>query len=270
MREGPTTTRARGFAAVSARTKFAVCVVSSVFVVLGSGVHAASATAIREPTAKPFSVAVAGFGVSQPFTVVATGFRPGSLVYIEQCDGTPVKQRGWSPTLNCDLGSAPAPVVAARDGTARFDAGDRNHAFRAFRGESPQTLFNCVVAGEAPPRNGLPAFSNCRVRVSSNNASVTDDQTFFDVRLVNAPRAAATAPTTGTTTAGGAPTATSSNDTTSTDPSSSAASATPSAGSAMGSLAFTGAQLDVLVRGAMLLLGIGVLMSSARPMRRAD
>jgi len=68
-------------------------------------------------------------------------------------------------------------------GFATFSALDRNHAFRPFSGESPQSLFNCVGASQRPPENSLPTFARCTLRVSSNNAAATSDQAFAAIEL---------------------------------------------------------------------------------------
>ncbi|HTL84537.1 MAG TPA: hypothetical protein VL856_05100, partial [Acidimicrobiia bacterium] len=95
---------------------------------------------------------------------------------------------GWAPAANCDLGSSNAPVLADNNGRAVFQPTDPNHAITPFKGESPQSLFNCLSSHEAPlsPSNGLPDFTNCKIRVSTNNVAVTGDQQFFDVSLPDA------------------------------------------------------------------------------------
>jgi hypothetical protein len=118
-----------------------------------------------------------------PLTVVATGFRPSENVYIEQCDGVPPSALRWSPTLDCDNGSSPPAVIADAQGTATFSGDDLSRAFRPFEGESPSSLFNCMSAGKRPPNNQLATFTNCKVRVSSNNASATGDQVFLPIVL---------------------------------------------------------------------------------------
>ena len=101
------------------------------------------------------------------FTIVATGYTPGSLVNVEQCDGVSQTAPGWNPTTNCDLATSFAPVLADATGKATFLATDPNHAFTAFKGESPQSLFNCLSPnGPAlSPINGLPDYRNCKIRV---------------------------------------------------------------------------------------------------------
>ena len=122
-------------------------------------------------------------GVPVAVTVVASGFAAGSLVYIEQCDGVGATTQSWSPTVHCDLGSSPSPAIADVHGVATFTSTDRNHAFRPFIGESPQSLFNCLAPGQRSPANSLPNFSNCKLRVSTSNTEVTADQAFLPVVL---------------------------------------------------------------------------------------
>jgi large repetitive protein len=117
------------------------------------------------------------------FTITATGFTPTAQVFAEQCDGTSPATVGWQPTSNCDLGTSPAPVTADSSGNVTFLASDINHAFVPFKGESPQGLFNCLSAHEADPNDGLPSFTNCQLRVSTNNTAVTSDQSFLTMIL---------------------------------------------------------------------------------------
>src|SRR3974390_101583 len=143
--------------------RLAVVCATLVGVVLAlSGV--ALATSITQPSVSPFVVAGDGAGNPLPFTIVATGFSAGHQVFVEQCDGVPTSAQGWNPLTNCDLSSSPAPVIADQNGTATFDASGA-HAFTPFKGESPQTLFNCLSPNEPPlgPSNGLPAYRNCKI-----------------------------------------------------------------------------------------------------------
>jgi len=138
---------------------------------------AADAATIVQPATSPTVVANA------PMTVVATGFKPGSPVFIEQCDGLAPTTQDWSPTIDCDNGASPPPAIAAMNGQAVFPAAKPDRAFLPFQGESPSSLFNCIAPGSHPPANTLPTFSNCQLRVSSNNAAVTDDQVFRTIVL---------------------------------------------------------------------------------------
>jgi hypothetical protein len=120
--------------------------------------------------------------------VSADGFVAGSTVFVEQCDGTSPTSVGWSPATNCDLGSSPASVSADATGLATFNAADASHAFKPFKGESPQSLFNCLATDDSQPSaNGLPDFTNCQVRISTSNLGVTGDQQFFTITLPTKP-----------------------------------------------------------------------------------
>jgi hypothetical protein len=225
---------------------------------------AAFAATIVRPAGSPFVIPNDAAGRPQPFSVVAAGLRPGRLAYVEQCDGAPLNTPGWSPTVHCDLGTAPAPVIVARDGRATFDIADRNHAFHPFRGESPQSLFNCLAANDATPPNGLPTFTRCRIRVSSNNSTATDDQTFLEVKLTSTPgltpsRDGAPAPAAGAPhTAGPSGSAG--------GPQTGDASATATSGTSadMGRLAFTGAETLLLIRLGYVLVVAGIALAGVR------
>jgi len=103
------------------------------------------------------------------------------LVWIEQCDGRPTTAPNWLPTRDCDLGTAPAAAIADASGTARFPAGDPNHGFTPFVGLGPQGLFNCLTPNGASPKNGLPEYRTCQIRVSSNNNATTTDQVLLTI-----------------------------------------------------------------------------------------
>ncbi len=155
--------------------------------------RAGAAPTITEPNASPYHVSLDAQGRPTPFTVVAGGFPAGSLVYVEQCDPQPISAPNWAPTRNCDIGSSPAPVIVGADGRARFEAGDRNHSFQPFVGLGPEGLFNCLTPDAKSPKNGLPEFRACQVRVSSNNNQSTTDQVFLPIVLGNSSAPAATA-----------------------------------------------------------------------------
>jgi hypothetical protein len=144
---------------------------AAVVVAACSVVPPAGAATIVQPAARPFVVPADTRGRPLPFTIVAAGFQPGRAVLVEQCDGKSPSAPSWSPTLNCDLGSSPAAVIAGSDGRAVFDAHDHNHAFTPFVGESPEALFSCGSPG------------TCTVRVSTNNSTATADQVFFPIAL---------------------------------------------------------------------------------------
>lgn len=115
----------------------------------------------------------------QPVAIRATGFPAGSQVFVEQCDGVDPTSIGWDATIDCDLGSSPAPAIADSSGKVFFDPTDANHAFRPFTGASPQGLFNCLGPTPASPVNGLTDYRNCKIRVSTSNQIATADQQFI-------------------------------------------------------------------------------------------
>jgi hypothetical protein len=147
---------------------------------------AAYAGTITAPTGNPFVVPGDGAGNPVALTVTANGFTPGSLAYLEQCDGVATTSPGWSPTTNCDLGTSQAPALVDGTGTATFPANDPNRGFTPFKGESPQSLFNCLAPAAADLSNGLTNYRNCKIRVSSSNTNVTADQAFVNIQLPEA------------------------------------------------------------------------------------
>jgi hypothetical protein len=109
-------------------------------------------------------------------------------VSVEECDGKSPADVSWSATVDCDLGSSPAPQNSDGSGNVTFSASDVNHAFHPFRGESPQSLFNCLGPSDPASTNGLIDFggaseANCQIRVSTNNAAATADQAFLSLVL---------------------------------------------------------------------------------------
>jgi hypothetical protein len=170
-----------------ARLATAFAVLAGVLIVL---VAVAGAATITQPKG-PYAVAADSKGNPAPFVVVAGGFPAGANIYAEQCDGNPPTTPQWSPTINCDLGSAPPPAIADANGVATFDG---QSMFQPVAGASPQHLFNCVASGTTPPKNHLKTYTNCQLRVSSNNSTSTPDQSFLVLVLPgpNAPRQPAT------------------------------------------------------------------------------
>lgn len=145
----------------------------------------AFASTVTIPSTNPFSVPTNSLGQPVPFTVSASGFTPGQPVFVEQCDGVPSTAVTWSPISDCDLGSSPSSVIADANGRVTFPAGDANRQFHPFRGASPQGLFNCLNSHDPSPNNGAPDFTNCQIRVSSNNTATTTDQVFITLNLGN-------------------------------------------------------------------------------------
>ena len=195
-------------------------VVGVLLCVTSIGVAAFAVTSITTPGTQPFVVPGNASGDPVAFTVVAHGFTVGQSVLAEQCDGVPPSNKFWDVTIDCDLGLSNSAVTTDANQNATFPAGDRNHEFKPFKGASPQQLFNCLSPLEADPQNGLPSFTNCQLRVSSNNSVATSDQVFLALKLPEAIAATTTTstvpPTTTTSTV--PPTTTSTSTTTTTVP----------------------------------------------------
>jgi hypothetical protein len=163
----------------------AAVVVALTATVLVAGVAgpAGATTAISSPTGNPYVVPGNAGGDPQPFNITATGFAPTTNVYVEQCDGTAPTAVGWDPTVNCDLGTSPAPVVADGSGNVSFPTTDPNHAVHPFKGASPQGIFNCLSPNDPAISNGLPTSRSCQIRVSTSNSAATTDQVFLKIQL---------------------------------------------------------------------------------------
>jgi len=153
----------------------------AVLVVAASAVPASAA--IVTPATNPFNVPGNAAGTPLSFTITANGFSPGQQVSVEQCDGVAPTVPGWSPTIHCDNGTSPAAVTADGNGSVTFPANDPNFGFVPVKGLSPSGLFNCLAPTDPPSNNGHPDFTNCQVRVSTNNAAPTSDQSFLTMVL---------------------------------------------------------------------------------------
>ncbi len=171
-------------------------------VALGVTSNAFATTQITTPSTSPYAIPgniSATLGSPNAITVVASGFTPGQNVYIEQCDGVDPATPTWSVSVDCDFGLSPGPAIADGSGNATFSGVGNN--FQAFRdGRDAQNKFNCVSIFDRPLNPNKPSYAVCRIRVSSNNSTVTGDQAFlsFTMPSIGAPGA----PTIGTATAG--------------------------------------------------------------------
>lgn len=169
------------------RTKLRVIAVISgvvgALVLMASPAFAGSFTSPTGTAGSPYAVPGDSQGTPQPFDITFGGFSQGNQVYVEQCDGVSPSTSGWTPIAHCDLGTSPAAVVANASGAGTFVGTDPNFGFTPFKGASPQGQFNCIATGEANPNNGLPTFTNCQVRISTNNTAVTADQAFLPISL---------------------------------------------------------------------------------------
>lgn len=162
-----------------------VAVAAGAVLALSSIATPAFASTVSTPSGNPIVVPADSSGNPRAITVTASGFQPDDSVFIEQCDGTPTTTFGWDPTVNCDLGTSPAPVVADSNGSVTFSALSAAHRFTPFKGTSPQGQFDCRAPQDPASAAGQPSFTNCQVRLSTNNSTVTGDQTFFTLSLPN-------------------------------------------------------------------------------------
>jgi hypothetical protein len=154
--------------------------VIGVLFVVSAGTAAAAAPKIVKPSESPFIVQAAAGGKLQPFTIRASGFQPGQQVYVEQCDGIAITDPHWTPAVDCDIGTSPAPVFAPASGVVEFAKVDLNHRFTPIMGLSPQGGFACFTT-TAP--KGIPHFDTCKLRISTNNTQPTKDQLFLELVL---------------------------------------------------------------------------------------
>jgi hypothetical protein len=140
----------------------------------------ALASSITTPSSNPFTIPEDGTGTPTSFDVQASGFTHGQQVFVEECDGVPSTAPGWSPTIHCDNATSPSAVTADGSGHVDFPKDDPNFGFTPFpAGVSPSGQFNCLYSGEPDPGNGRTSYTNCQLRVSSNNAASTSDQSFI-------------------------------------------------------------------------------------------
>ena len=177
------------------------------------------ATEITQPSASPFVIPLDSHLAALPFTVSSTGWPSHQLVYIEICDGEPTTRPGWSPASHCDNQTSPSPAAADSHGNVTFPAGSQNFSIIDFHGASPNGQFNCVAPSELPgdsavgpdgsrtlsPRDtqaadgvalnpDTPAWTQCQLRVSSNNSYSTTDQRFMTLLIPTLGGAGASGP----------------------------------------------------------------------------
>jgi hypothetical protein len=156
---------------------------------------------ITDPPTNPYAVPGDEAGNPLPFTITASGFNVGQNVFIEECDGKAATAPGWDPALDCDPGDTTPAKIADDTGTASFAVGT-DWQFTAFKGESPSSQFNCLGPDDPAmtPINFLQDWTNCQIRISSNNASATGDQQFLAIVLPDSPGDPTTTTTSSTST----------------------------------------------------------------------
>ena len=147
--------------------------------VIAAAVAAGAAPQIVAPGSGTYTVQTDANGKLAPIAVTVKGYTPGQQVYIEQCDGLAITDPHWTPAIDCDVGTSPAPVFTPPSGTVVFDPANVNHRFTPVKGLSPQGNFACFATTSGKP--GVPAFPTCKVRISTDNSQATTDQVFFDL-----------------------------------------------------------------------------------------
>jgi hypothetical protein len=190
-------------------------VAGSTVALLSAANPASAATSFTQPTSNPFTVPVVQSGSTAgtplTFPVAGTGYLTNQQVFIEICDGNNASTfPGWDPNANCDLATSPAASTAqGTAGTTSWPATTASNSIVDFRGTSPQGIFNCVAQEDVQgvPQNsdgsytltasatkngeplapGVPSWTNCQLRMSSNNSAVTADQVFITLTIPNTP-----------------------------------------------------------------------------------
>ena len=139
-------------------------------------------------------------GQPKPWTVTGSGFTAGQQVFEEICDGVAPTTGGYDPGAHCDIGSSGSAAVADSSGNVSFPASSTNLQIHPFLGDSPQGIFACIYPGQGVGNNGYSgaagtAYTNCQLRLSTNNTAVTSDQVYQTISYVD-PASTATAPAT--------------------------------------------------------------------------
>jgi hypothetical protein len=147
------------------------------FVIGGASAAFASGT-VTTPSTNPFNVPGDAAGNPLSFQIDASPFPQGvSVAFVEQCDGIdPATDPNYSVLDHCDTNSSSAKVDVHADGVAEFLANDPNYGFYPFKGADSLNRWNCIAPGDPTPANGKPTYTNCQIRVSTdqNNFSSSD------------------------------------------------------------------------------------------------
>jgi hypothetical protein len=162
--------------------------------VLGAGLAGAVLLAMPALAVPTISSPSNGFNVpgdgsgnaTVPFDVSVSGYGASQNVFIELCDGKPSSTPGWSPGLDCDNGTSPAAGITDANGNFTFHANDPNHQFpppTVDLKHPPTGAFECFAPGESQPNDGLPHWTNCQLRSSTNNGAATTDQAFITLTM---------------------------------------------------------------------------------------
>ena len=163
---------------------------------VGSLAMAAPALAgtITTPSSNPYTAtgytSADASGQPTPWTVSGSGFPANTQIFAEFCDGVASTTPGYDPASHCDLGSSGAAAISDGSGNVTFSATDANHHILPFLGDSPQGIFACIYPNQQVNDNGYTgtagtAYTNCQLRLSTNNTAVTSDQAYQTVNYVN-------------------------------------------------------------------------------------
>ncbi len=165
------------------------------------------------PTDNPsFTLPADAKGNPLPPDVVSTNFPPNNSIFIEVCDGKSPSAQGYDVTIDCDNTTSPTQIQSqGLTYQEMFKTSNHNEEVLPFRGMGGSDVFNCLAPEDVKPGTkpsasdgsvtpigdttkngnpidtGQPSWNNCKVKVSSNNASNTADQSFITFSLANTP-----------------------------------------------------------------------------------
>jgi hypothetical protein len=158
--------------------------------IAGVAIALLAGTALAAPSISGPSGTWPDNGAGQPTygTVTFTGFPTTSgNIKIEQCDNVPPSTPGYNPQLHCDS-SVGVGVAPDANGNGSFDANDPNNHFKPFKGVGLQDKFGCIGPNDPALTDnqnpdGVPVYTNCQIRVSTDQNNVTTDQQYLTITL---------------------------------------------------------------------------------------
>ena len=152
---------------------------------------AGAATAISSPTGNPF--VVPGNAGGDPHALHRDGDGvPGRARTCTSSSATAPRPTavGWDPTINCDLGSSPAPVVVRRERErVRSRRATPTTSSARSRARARRASSTASLRTTRRPTTGCRTTGACQVRVSTNNAAATTDQVFLKIAAAGRRRA---------------------------------------------------------------------------------
>jgi hypothetical protein len=159
--------------------------------VIGGASAAFASGTVTTPASNPFNVPGDAAGNPLSFQIDASPFPEGvSVAFVEQCDGVdPATDPNYSPLDHCDTFSSTSKVDVHADGIAEFLANDPNYGFNPFKGSDSLHRWNCIAPGDPDPGNGKPTYTNCQIRVSTDQNSFSPSDAYATMTLPSpAPR----------------------------------------------------------------------------------